>query len=438
MNVSLFLFKVGAMQATTLGIIATICFVLALIQSLGASKILDISDQVKTRRPFLSRFLHFAGEPEIVFGMWAAIFLFIMMLTWGFQTGLNWLDERNFSEVAFVFVIMILASTKPITEFADAIIRLISRLLPLSEGPRLYISILAVGPLLGSLITEPAAMTISALLLKNTIYTPSTGKISNRFFYSTLATLFVNVSVGGTLTHFAAPPVLMVARVWDWNTPFMFQNFGWKAIIAILVNVTVAAWINRKDLGSLKSAKDSEPQKRSPLWITLVHVAFVALCVMSVHHPAFVLGLFIFFLGFYYITQEEQSSVKIEESMLVGFFLGALVILTAKQGWWLKPILSSIENLPLYLGTLALAPVTDNAAITSLAAQVETLTDTSKYLVVAAAVVGGGMTIIANAPNPAGFTLLREHCPGKNLKPLHLFLAGIIPTAIAGSIFWFL
>ena len=427
------------MEMTTIGFIATFCFMCALVMSLVAGKILNLSDKLKTTRPFVSRFLHFAGEPEIVFGMWAAIFLAALMIINGFQAGLFWMDERNFSEVAFVFVIMILASSKPVTDFAEMIINAISRLLPFAPGIRIYATILFIGPLLGSLITEPAAMTIAALLLKRSVFKPLVGKISDRLFYSTLAALFVNISIGGTLTHFAAPPVLMVARVWDWDTHYMFMNFGWKAVIAALINTAVAVWINKKDLKGIKkvSGVAHAPSKRAPAWIIGVHLVFITLCVLSVHHPSFVIGLFIFFLGFYAITKEEQSTVRIEESMLVGFFLGGLVILTAKQGWWLKPILSSIENLQLYLGTLLLAPVTDNAAITSLASQVGTLSENSKYLIVAAAVVGGGMTIIANAPNPAGFALLRAYCPGKSLKPLKLLLSALIPTTIAGIIFWF-
>lgn len=426
------------MELTTLGLMATICFLCALIQSLIAGKILNYSDSLKGSRPFVSRFFHYAGEPEIIFGVWAAVFVFAGMIGFGFSSGLKWMDERNFSEVAFVFVIMILASSRPVTDFAETIINKLSRVLPFAPGIRIYATILVIGPLLGSLITEPAAMTISALLLKRSVFKPLVGKISDKLFYSTLAVLFVNISVGGTLTNFAAPPVLMVARVWDWSTHFMFMNFGWKAIIAALINTAIAVWINRKDLKSIKkvSGVAHAPNKRAPFWIMAVHLVFIILCVLSVHHPSFVIGLFILFLGFYSITRELQSEVKIKESMLVGFFLGGLVILTAKQGWWLKPILSSIENFQLYFGTLLLAPVTDNAAITSLASQVTTLSENSKYLIVSAAVVGGGMTIIANAPNPAGYALLRAYCPGKNLKPLKLLLSALVPTVVAGIIFW--
>ncbi|AGH95642.1 putative Na+/H+ antiporter [Pseudobdellovibrio exovorus] len=428
------------MEMTTLGTVATICFFCALVQSLFSGFILKLSDDLKSKRPYVSRFLHFAGEPEIVFGMWAAAFLAVLMLVSGFEAGLKWVDERNFSEVAFVVVIMVLASTRPITEFAEKIIGSIAKLLPLSKPEAMYIAVLIIGPLLGSLITEPAAMTISALLLKRRVFDPLGKGVASKFFYITLATLFVNISVGGALTHFAAPPVLMVARIWDWDTPFMFMTFGWKAVIAVVINTIIAFMLNRETLKTIKPpVRDpNDIPLRTPFWITAVHLAFMVLCVMSVHHPTFVIGLFMFFLGFYDITRDKQSEVRIEESMLVGFFLAGLVTLTAKQGWWLKPILQSIENLALYVGTLILSPITDNAAMTSLAAQVSGLSDQSKYLIVAAAIVGGGMTIIANAPNPAGLSLLKDHMPGKSLSAGKLLMGALTPTIITALLFWFL
>src|SRR4029077_11862064 len=92
------------------------------------------------------------------------------------------------------------------------------------------------GPLLGSFITEPGAMTIAALLLGRQFFDRHPG---TRLKYATLGLLFVNVSIGGTLTHFAAPPVLMVARPWGWTTSFMVAHFGWRALIAIVVSTAV-------------------------------------------------------------------------------------------------------------------------------------------------------------------------------------------------------
>lgn len=49
--------------------------------------------------------------------------------------------------------------------------------------------------------------------------------------------------------------------------------------------------------------------------------------------------------------------------------------------------------------------------------------DDFKYAVVAGAVTGGGLTVIANAPNPAGMTILKPCFKDEAVSPLGLFLA---------------
>ena len=75
-------------------------------------------------------------------------------------------------------------------------------------------------------------MTICALLLRQKFYAL---KPSKRLSYATLGLLFVNISVGGTLTHFAAPPVVMVATKWSWDLIYMLTSFGWKAALGIII-----------------------------------------------------------------------------------------------------------------------------------------------------------------------------------------------------------
>ena len=105
---------------------------------------------------------------------------------------------------------------------------------------------------MGSFITEPAAMTIAAVLLGRQFYDLNPGP---RLKYATLGLLFVNVSVGGTLTHFAAPPVLMVARHWDWDTVFMATHIGWRAVVAIVVATSAYfAHLPRRAAGALAPA----------------------------------------------------------------------------------------------------------------------------------------------------------------------------------------
>ncbi len=109
---------------------------------------------------------------------------------------------------------------------AEALILHVARWLPWPAGTSFYVAALVLGPLLGSLVTEPAAMTLLALVLKRRHFDRG---ITPKLAYATLGLLFVNRTIGGTLTHFAAPPVIMVAAKWNWDTPFMFATFGWRA-----------------------------------------------------------------------------------------------------------------------------------------------------------------------------------------------------------------
>jgi Na+/H+ antiporter NhaD/arsenite permease-like protein len=296
---------------------------------------------------------------------------------------------------------------------------------------------------LGSFITEPAAMTICALLLARQFYDlqPST-----RLKYATLGLLFVNVSIGGTLTQFAAPPVLIVARTWGWDIPFMAVNFGGRAVTAIVISTAVYFVIFREELRSLAArapvAEVEQPDDEArgsgllpvPPWVVAVHLAFMAWTVFNSHYPALFLGGFLFFLGFARATCAYQSRIELRTPLLVGFFLAGLVIHGGLQGWWIAPVLGRLPELPLFLGATVLTAVNDNALITYLATLVPNLGDELKLAVVQGAVVGGGLTVIANAPNPAGQALLGRFFDGA-IFPLGLLAGALVPTAIAALVF---
>jgi hypothetical protein len=306
-------------------------------------------------------------------------------------------------------------------------------------------TILSIGPVLGSLITEPAAMTISALLLARQFYDL---RPSRQLMYATLGLLFVNVSIGGTLTHFAAPPVLMVARHWNWDTPYMLSHFGWRAIVAVLTSNVLYMVAFRKELRGLAAlapqADPEQPDEAAPIdaptllpvpaWLVAAHLVFLAWTVMNSHYPALFLGGFLFFLGFARATAAYQSHVELRTPLLVGFFLGVLVIHGALQGWWIAPVLGSLAEFPLFAGATILTAFNDNALITYLATLVPNLSEPLKLAVVEGAVVGGGLTVIANAPNPAGQALLSRFFPG-GISPVGLLAGAVLPTVIAALAF---
>lgn len=330
---------------------------------------------------------------------------------------------------------MIVAATRPVVTLAEKLISLVARLIPAREGVAFYIAALIFGPLLGSFIPEPAAMTLLALMLKRRYFDRG---ISRKLAYATLGLLFVNVSIGGTLTHFAAPPVLMVAAKWNWDMAFMFEHFGWRAACACAVSTAMVAGIFWKELSGLEVERATG--RRIPAWLTTAHLVFLALVVAFAHSPDVFFGILMMFLGLVTATRQHQDDLKLREGLLVGFFLAGLVTLGSLQAYWLKPLIQSLSGNALFFGTTGLTALTDNAALTYLGSQVEGLSDELKYALVAGAVVGGGLTVIANAPNPAGIGILQgsKVFEDEGISPLGLFLGALPPTMVAIVFFWLL
>ncbi|HWL28341.1 MAG TPA: putative Na+/H+ antiporter [Burkholderiaceae bacterium] len=370
---------------------------------------------------------HLLGEVEVVFGFWAMVLMIFLFVIQGQQEAIAYLDSRNFTEPMFVFAIMVVAGTRPILHFAGIAVRTAARWLPLSDGMALYFLVLSVVPLLGSFITEPAAMTLAALMLRDTLFSRD---VSAKLKYSTLGVLFVNVSIGGTLTPFAAPPVLMVAAKWNWDTWFMITNFGWKAALAVLVNAGAAMLWFRSEL--IHMADDVVDDKASmPLSVVFIHVVFLTGIVVFAHHPAVFMGLFLFFLGFATAYQRHQDPLILPEALLVAFFLAGLVVLGGLQQWWLEPVLMGMDANAVFFGATALTAITDNAALTYLGSLVEGLDPDFKVALVSGAVTGGGLTLIANAPNPAGAAILKGKFSDNAIQPLGLLVAALPPTFVA-------
>lgn len=375
---------------------------------------------------------HLLGEVEVVFGFWAMVLLVFMAAWTTPHAALVYLESRAFTEPAFIFVIMVMAASRPVLDVAGALLLWIGCKLPLPHSAAYYLTVLVFGPLLGSFITEPAAMTLSAMLLRQRFFGPHS---SEAFRYGTLGVLFVNVSIGGTLTPFAAPPVLMVAERWGWDLPFMLQNFGWKAAIAVVCNAVGAAIVFRRDLAAIPFEETALAKLEVPRSVVAVHLAFLIGVIVTAHHPVVFLALFLFFLGFTEAYRRHQSRLILREGLLVGFFLAGLVVLGGMQRWWLQPLLEVLDSTALYYGATVLTAFTDNAALTYLGSLVDTLDDDSKYALVAGAVTGGGLTVIANAPNPAGYSLLKGSFPEGGISPMRLATAAAVPTLVAIAAF---
>jgi hypothetical protein len=89
------------------------------------------------------------------------------------------------------------------------------------------------------------------------------------------------------------------------------------------------------------------------------------------------------------------------------------------------------------LGAIGLTAFNDNAAITYLSTLVPGLTEGTKFAIVAGAVTGGGLTVIANAPNPAGQSILARFFP-TGISPMGLLLGALPATIVMALCFLFL
>jgi len=438
------LFQVLASRARNepLNLVATLIFAFAILHTFLAPRITRLAHELDSRdteHSFKAEAAHLFGEVEAVFGIWVVPLLAVITLARGWHVAESFVEHVDFTEPAFVVVIMAIASTRPVMSFAEKTMGIVAGLFG-GTPFAWWISILTLGPLLGSLITEPAAMTICALLLARYIY--SLGA-SRRLAYGTLGLLFVDVSVGGTLTHFAAPPVLIVAEKFGWGTAYMLRHFGWKAILGIVAANALYAVVFRSELGKLA---DKAPARAGegllegpsiPVPVTLVHLALLGWTVLTAHTPVLFIGGLLFLIAFMHATAPYQSELRLGPPVLVGFFLGGLVIHGSVQQWWIEPLLGRLAALPLFAGAMVLTAFNDNAAITYLSSLVPGLTEELKYAVVSGAMVAGGLTVIANAPNPAGQAILGRFFPS-GVSPLHLALGAAVPTLILAACFLFL
>jgi hypothetical protein len=419
----------SCMQPTPLDLIAASLFGLALIHTFATKQF----ERLAHRFPRHAGLLHLLGEVEVVFGFWAIVLIAVMALLSGGDAALSYAESRNYTEPLFVFVVMVVAASRPILRTVTQTVDRVARLAPVPTTLATAWLGLAAVPLLGSLITEPAAMTIAALLLAPSVFRPG---LPEPVKYIALGVLFVNVSIGGTLTSYAAPPVLMVAATWQWDSAYMLATFGWKAAIAVLVNASVATFALRRHLGTPPPPPATGADER-PVPITLVamHLALLVGIVLTAHHPVAFLGLFLLFLGVAQAYERHQDTLIIRESLLVAFFLAGLVVLGGQQRWWLQDVLSRLDETALFYGATALTAITDNAALTYLGSLVEGVSEDYKYALVAGAVAGGGLTVIANAPNPAGFAILKDRFDEQSINALGLFAAALPPTLVAVACF---
>ena len=415
------------LSARPIEAIAAILFAVAVVHTFSTRQF----ERLARARPRFARLWHLLAEVEIVFALWGAVMLACLLALDGAGAASAYVATLDFTEPAFVFAIMLVAATRPVLGLAESLVRGAARALPFERGAASTFVVLSLAPLLGSLVTEPAAMTLAALMLRDTLFARP---VRAALRYATLAVLFVNVSIGGTLTPFAAPPVLMVAGPWGWDFAFMIANFGWKAAIAVVVNAGLLVLVFRRELAHAGAA-DVPSGGRAPAWLTAAHVGCLVALVIFAHEPRVFAPLLAAFAGLVAVTRRHQQRLILREAALVACFLGGLVVLGGQQAWWLRPLLLALDEHHVFVGATLLTAITDNAALTYLGSLVDGLAPEFKIALVAGAVTGGGLTVIANAPNPAGVAILREKFDDAAISPLALLAAALLPTAVAAIAF---
>ena len=393
----------------------------------------------ETLRHIGIQLLYFLSEVEIVFAFWAIPVFIAIALTLDWKTAVRYFNSRDYTEPLFVVVIMSIASTRPIVNLTERILHRVASWLGGSISAW-WFTLLSLGPLLGSFITEVGAMAITSLLLSRQFYEY---RPSLKLSYATIGLLFVNISVGGILTDFASPAVLVLAHYWDWSNLFMIKLFGWKAVLGILLSNGLYWLYFRKELLELGLRKKEthgthhaeEPQKDIPIWVTCFHLLMIVWVVVNSHSPVIFIGSFIFFLGFHQATKSYQYPINLSRPILIGLFLAGLSIHGGLQGWWVIQLLENFSPLGVLGISIAMTAFNDNTAIAYLATLMPSWTTAFQYALFSGVVAGGGLTVIANAPNPAGYAYLSKHFK-EGISALKLFQAAFIPTLILYIIYF--
>lgn len=443
--------QLESLNFTPFHLISLILFILAIIHTLSVYKIHEWARRLekrqapfrvgkKTEKSLMVHALYFLSEVEVAFAFWAIPLFIAMSLFYNWTIALEYVNTRDYTEPLFVVIILAMASTRPIVHIAERAIFGAAKILggTLSAW---WFTLLTLGPLLGSLITEAGAMTLCALLLSRQFYQYHP---SPKLAYGTIALLFVNVSVGGVLTDFASPAVLVLAHCWHWSALDMVTDFGWKAALGIFLSNLIYWVYFRKELHELNVRRKAHhvllstqrTEASIPLWITFVHVLFMIWIVLVAHYPAIFIASFLFFLGFHQATRAHQFSIQMTRPLLVGLFLAGLVIHGGLQGWWVVDLLKGLSPLGVMGVAIALTGFNDNTAISYLTTLVPNWGDIYEYAVFTGVIAGGGLTVIANAPNPAGYSILKKHFDG-GIRPLNLLLGALLPTFILYLIFYF-
>ncbi len=427
-------------------IASTVIFFLAVLHTFLTPTLYTYSQKLSEKKEiiprkwkhyhFLSEVCYLLSEVEVVFGIWLIPLIIVFTIFQSWDQALAYLNSRSYTHAIYITVILVVIGSRPIITFAERVLEWFARLGKDTPGAWWW-AILTVGPLLGALLKEPAAMALAAIMLskKFYLYNPS-----RNFKYATLGLLFVNISVGGMLTTFSSRALFIVADRWDWDWVFMLTHFGWKVVLGIFLSTGLYYLAFRKQFKDnfpkkLPTLEKDEAEHPTPFWITLIHLIFMVLIVISGETAPLFLGIFLIFLGFWKATSFYQSPLHLKSAVLIGFFFASLIIHGELQGWWMIPLMQNLSHFWAMEVSFLLSAIADNAVVSYLTLEIPEFDDLKHYLIVAGAMSAGGLTVIANAPNPMGHSILRPAFKDK-ISFFGLFLGALLPSLILLALFW--
>ena len=379
-----------------------------------------------------------SARSRCVFGFWAFVLVAPMAVVGGSAAALAYAESRHYTEPLFVFVVMVVAASRPVLQAVRALVATLARAAPLATPAGHAWLGLALVPLLGSLDhraggDDPRRADAGAA--------SSSGRSVPKLpKYVALGVLFVNVSIGGTLTSYAAPPVLMVAATWGWTAPSCSPTSAGRRPSRCSSTPPSPRWCcaaTCDDARRRAAAGGDAGRPAVPPFIVALHLAVprrggrCSPTIRCLHRPVPAVP------GLCAGLRALPGPAIIREALLVGFFLAGLVVLGGLQQWWLQPLVSA------FAARAVLRRARPDRHHRQRRADLPRLADrravrARRATLVAGAVAGGGLTVIANAPNPAGVALLKPGFSDEAIGAGGLLLGALPGTLVAMAAFMFL
>lgn len=436
----------------TLEKLGTFCLTFALLQILFAPFVASMdyfsipkdhrNDPHVPHTSTVARLVHVLAEGEGGPPIWTLILFVIGIILIGYENMKGYLESVNIAEPMFVGGMVLVASTKPVLDASERIIMFLAQKLPLPGLLGFFAVTLTLGPLLGSFITEPAAMVVVVSLVMRQV---KGRHLTRRFLYLLLGVICTNVSVGGALTPIAAPAIVVIADSVGWDIAFTMQNFGPKAILTVLTTTTVVViipyWRTLAGMdfhagmnGNGDFHKHDLPENKAAWKKALalsINVGIIGLMIVFSHTPVMMLlTLFLFYI-FHDVFHAYHSPMKFMDGFRVAAFLYGILALGTLQRWWIEPLIHELDDGTLYFSIAGLTTIMDNALLTYLVSLVEGIEQSLLILIVWAALAAGGALLPANAPNPIAKVEMQTIFPNQEPSMVQWFINALPSTIIA-------